>query len=239
MLMLISLAVRAEVDHMAKQSLRLVGPPWEPFLFEDRPQKGLATEVVVEALTRANYQTDVAIRPWRRVLIEAENGVADVLIGLWFNPERAKHYLYSEPYYTNKIGFVSNQKSTFVYKNLEDLKGLRIGVRKGASFGAEFDHAGFLNKSPTLDSASMLKMLALGRLDLGIGDRLILAHILQKEPELSKQIKFVEPLYTERPLHMAVMRSLPNHQKIINDFNRELVKMKREGRLQQIIDLYN
>jgi polar amino acid transport system substrate-binding protein len=62
---------------------------------------------------------------------------------------------------------------------------------------------------------------------------------LQKEPELSKQIKFVEPLYTERPLHMAVMRSLPNHQKIINDFNRELVKMKREGRLQQIIDLYN
>ena len=218
--------------------LRLVGPPWEPFLYEQQPRKGLATEIVVEALERSGYQFEIAIKPWRRVLAESKKNAADILIGLWFNAERAKSYAYSDPYYVNQISFITTKEKVFSYQKIGDLNGLRIGVRKGASFGDEFDEAYYLDKYPMLNSSSMLQMLALGRIDVGVDDRLILSRMLQKDSELGAQLSFVEGDLTSRPLHMAVTKSLPGHQQVIDDFNEALAKMKREGRLQEVIGRY-
>jgi polar amino acid transport system substrate-binding protein len=222
-----------------KGVLSLAGPPWVPFLYENSPRKGLATEIVSEALSRAGYQLEISIKPWRRVLAEAEKGVVDVLIGLWFNEQRAKNFYYSEPYYLNKINFVTLKSQAFTYQSLNEIKTRTIGVRKGASFGSDFDQASYLNKVSTLNSMSMLKMLALGRFEIGIDDRLILSRLMQKEPDLSAQLSMIEPSYTERALHMAVVKSLPGHRTIVDAFNRELAKMKQQGRLKEIIDSYS
>ena len=222
-----------------KKTLRLAGPPWEPFLYEQQPRKGLATEIVIEAFERAGYSVEVSIKPWRRVLAEAEKGMVDVLIGLWFNEQRASNFLYSDPYYVNQISFISDQSEVISYQKLDDLKGLKIGVRKGASFGHNFDNAAALNKTPMVNALSMLKMLALGRIDIGIGDHLILSRLMQKNKMLNEQLKFVEPAYTERELHMAIVKSLADHQAIVSAFNHHLRKMKQQGRVKEIIKTYS
>lgn len=228
-----------EAINTSKGVLRLAGPPWEPFLYETSPQKGLATEIVSQALKRSGYQLEISIKPWRRVLAEAEKGMVDVLIGLWFNPQRADSFYYSDPYYANKISFVAKKNKVFTYQSLNDMKGRTIGVRKGASFGTAFDQASYLSKVSTLNSISMLKMLSLGRFEVGIGDRLILSRLIQKSPDLSKTLSFIEPAYTERALHMGVVKSLPTHRLIVDDFNRQLANMKQQGRLKEIIDSYS
>ncbi|WP_156509051.1 ABC transporter substrate-binding protein, partial [Oleiphilus sp. HI0132] len=166
-------------------------------------------------------------------------GMVDVLIGLWFNEQRASNFLYSDPYYVNQISFISDQSEVISYQKLDDLKGLKIGVRKGASFGHNFDNAAGLNKTPMVNALSMLKMLALGRIDIGIGDHLILSRLMQKNKMLNEQLKFVEPAYTERELHMAIVKSLADHQAIVSAFNHHLRKMKQQGRVKEIIKTYS
>lgn len=223
---------------LADRTLVLSGPPWEPFLNEKNPEEGLATEIVVQAMAKAGYQTSVRITPWRRVLAEAKNGNIDVLVGLWFSEERAEIFSFSEPYYDNQIHFIARKESPFVYQGLGSLGNLRIGVRMGANFGKAFDEADYLNKVPVPNDMSMLQMLARGRLDLGVGDKLILQQLMTSEAALADSIEWIDPPMNTLPLHMAVVRTIPDHAEIVERFNSALSQMKHSGELSRIYQRY-
>ncbi len=236
LLLLILLSVTLESQG---RDLLIAGPPWPPFLNPDHPRKGVATEIVVSCLERAGYPAKVVIKPWPRVLAEAQRGDIDALIGLWYNPQRAERFYYTNPYYVNEIYLFRLRDRPIHYSGLEDLVGIRIGVRQNAWYGREFDKADFLEKVELNELLSILRMVSIGRLDAGVGDRLIVERLIESEPELNERLMLSEPAVSLLPLHMGVSRRHPDHREIVAKFNQALKALLDDGTLKAIYGSWN
>ncbi|WP_020407903.1 substrate-binding periplasmic protein [Hahella ganghwensis] len=216
------------------RDLLIAGPPWTPFLDPEHPRKGVATEIVVTCLERAGYPTKVVIKPWPRVLAEAGRGDIDALVGLWFSADRAELFHYSKPYYVNEIYLFRQRERLITTASLQSLQGISIGVRQNARYGSEFDKADFLQKVELNELINILRMVSVGRLDAGVGDRLIVQSLLQTEPGLRGKLVFSEPALSRMPLHMAVSRRNSEHRTIVSRFNAALREMLQDGTLANI-----
>ncbi len=214
--------------------LMLGGPPWLPFLNEHQPHSGLATQIVSRALNEAGYQTDVRIKPWVRILQETQHGTIDVLIGLWYSEERAADFAYSHPYYLNEIHLIAPAGANHVFTQLEALKGYRIGVRPRAAYGAEFDAADFLTKVEVPALVNIMRMIDVGRLELGVGDAMIFRYLLSENPGLIGRLTLLNPPLSQTPLHMAVSRKRKDHAEVVQRFNQALTRMHHAGVLEEI-----
>ncbi|OZG71800.1 hypothetical protein BTA51_19425 [Hahella sp. CCB-MM4] len=221
------------------RDLLIAGPPWPPFLIPDHPRKGVATEIVVTCLERAGYSAKVVIKPWPRVLAEARRGDIDALVGLWYNPERAEQFYYTNPYYVNEIYLFRLRDHPIHYSSLEDLVGISIGVRQNAWYGGEFDKADFLQKVELNELVSILRMVSIGRLDAGVGDRLIIQGLIESEPQLGDRLAFSEPAVSLLPLHMGMSRKHPDHREIVSRFNQALKELLDDGTLSNIYKDWN
>lgn len=226
-----SVAVAGQPD--APMTLLLNGPPWPPYLNEQMPEQGMATDIVMMALKQAGYQVEVKILPWSRVLHNLEKGLADVAIGLWDSPERQTTLAYSDPYYVNRIMLIGRKGDAHPYHSLDDLKGLRIGVRQNARYFQAFDFYPGLNKIELPSLENLLNMLVYDRLDVAIGDHLIAQGMMKHNAELGYRFEFKQLLVLQ-PLHMGVRRSHPLHQDIIQRFNAQLSQMIESGKLQHL-----
>ena len=74
----------------AQEVLKLVNDPWPPYTGETLPGKGIATEIVVTALRRAGYETQVTFVPWKRALKGTIDGTYDILITTSYNDDRGQ-----------------------------------------------------------------------------------------------------------------------------------------------------
>lgn len=61
-----------------------------------------------------------------------DNGQVDIVIGTYtITPERQASYSFSNPYYTDEIGFLVNKSSHF--SSIKDMNGVTIGVAQGST----------------------------------------------------------------------------------------------------------
>ncbi|MFE8070301.1 transporter substrate-binding domain-containing protein [Marinobacteraceae bacterium S3BR75-40.1] len=205
------------------RELVLVGPPWPPYLDPERDNQGFANEIVLAALQAAGYpDIKVKLEPWRRVLWDAQNSVADGLIGIWYAPEREKLALFSEPYFVSPIMAILPADTTLQPRSPKQLAGLRVAHREGARFGAVFDDAREFEHVPVSTTANVLNMVARGRVDAGVEDGLIAEAFLRAEPEARKRLRLSEHTLLSQPLHFGVIRGRPHAAQLVEDFNRGL-----------------
>lgn len=61
-----------------------------------------------------------------------DNGQVDIVIGTYtITPERQASYSFSNPYYTDEVGFLVNKASK--YSSIKDMNGATIGVAQGST----------------------------------------------------------------------------------------------------------
>lgn len=61
-----------------------------------------------------------------------DNGQVDIVIGTYtITPERQASYSFSDPYYTDEVGFLVNKSSN--YSSIKDMDGATIGVAQGST----------------------------------------------------------------------------------------------------------
>lgn len=77
--------------------LRLVANPWPPFNDQGLPGKGLASDLVEQALKRVGYSTSYVEVPWERAVLGLKRGDYDVLINAWYSAERTEYGYFSSP----------------------------------------------------------------------------------------------------------------------------------------------
>ena len=73
--------------------LRLVADPWPPFNDQRLLGKGLASDLVEQALARAGYTTSYVEVPWERAVLGLKRGNYDVLINAWYSAYRSEYGL--------------------------------------------------------------------------------------------------------------------------------------------------
>ena len=238
-LLVLQLLLAAVACAEQPRPLMLIGPPWPPYLDPRNPGQGLATEIVLASLAAGGFpHSQIHLRPWRRVLLEAGQGQVDGLIGLWHSEERESKFLFSEPYLASPIVLVLPKETELIPGSFQELEGLRLAYRKGASFGATFDDSDRLDKYPVGGTLSMARMVARGRMDAGLEDGLVLEQLMQHHPDLKALLHLVKPPLLKQPLHFAAPVERPGAGQLVEAFNRGLKRIRADGRYKALLEGY-
>ncbi|MCG7495710.1 transporter substrate-binding domain-containing protein [Vibrio sp. Of7-15] len=204
---------------------------WEPFYSDTLLNNGIVNEIVDTAFKEAGYTTDIQFFSWRRAMQNVKEGNTDVLLGAYYTEERNKIYRYSKPIFDIDIGLIALEELGIVqYDQLEDLKKYTIGVGDDWSYGEEFDSATYLNKDPVISSTQNVRKLFRNRVDMiAMAIPVFKYEYNQIRRNKKNKVVILKPLLASQPIYIMVGRSLPDGEKIIEDFNRGLDIIKKNG----------
>jgi ABC-type amino acid transport substrate-binding protein len=205
--------------------LHLVSTAWPPFTNPPgEPQ--FALDLVYEALKRIGVTAETAIVDEGRLTPSLLKGEFDGSAALWKDAEREEVLVYSEPYLENRLILVGRRGSDVSATRLAALKGKRIVLVGGYSYGDEVrDGSGPMFIRSRSEEDSVAKLLA-NEADYTLMDELVVEYILNNYGEQARNRLQVgsTPLIT-RTLHFAIRRSRPGAEGLVNRFNGELRRM--------------
>ncbi|MEJ2044863.1 MAG: transporter substrate-binding domain-containing protein [Reinekea sp.] len=210
---------------------------WPPFVDPAAPGNGLSLEIITAAFKTQGYEVQYKDIPWVRAVDGVKNGTYDILPDAWMAEARKADFLYSEPYATNEINFITRKDDPFEYTGLSSLKGKTVGVINGFAYDEEFMGSSEFERSGVPDFQKNIKKLLIKRIDITLEDRIVAKHILtQEDPAALSQIRFSEKSLSHEELYIAAGYKNPRHEEIISAFNKGLEIIKADGRLDKILN---
>ena len=225
---------------LAQETLILTDTIWPPYQYEENGQiTGIAIDIVQEAAQRLGYTLEIQTLPWKRALRNAEIGDADGVLSALFTQERAQYLYYtSEPLFeVRTVMFTLKESPLTQLSSLEDLKGQRIGMVSGYSYGEEFDNFPGLQKYACKDDAVLVQNLSKSRIDVAVAHEFVFKFASR---QLGLQDRFKE-VYTlsQYPSYLTFSKTLGEKgQQLVKDFDQVLREMKNSGRIEAIINSY-
>jgi ABC-type amino acid transport substrate-binding protein len=199
---------------------------------EKQNPRGIMIEILrqIEFITGDHFQFELL--PWKRAFVSAERGVGGI-VGLSKTSEREIIFDYSDPLYEDDIYIVVHQGHELPFKTLADLKGKKIGIQLGASYGNEVDLAisnGLFPVESVLNQVSRMKMVLHDRVDAAFfGNGLVgLDLLFASDTELSaarKEFVVLPTPLSKDLLYLGLPKSMNKKQWLIQ-FNKALAEIK-------------
>lgn len=200
---------------------------------------GADADIVSEVCIRLGIEPEFQVMPWKRVLKNAEDGDISAVLALLFKEERTKVLYYTkEPIHINRDSVIALKGSGMKISGLDDLKGKKVGVMSGYSYGPDFDNYKELNKILCDDHKSLIRILDAGRID---------AAVAAETPFMfnSKKMGFKDRFETvyvisENPAYTGFsQKSCGENGKIMAEkFSEVLRQLKAEGMIEKIMEKY-
>ncbi len=218
------------------EALQVTGSLWTPYMDDQLPNGGLATDLVRTALARAGYEVEPNIEGWSRAYQGTAVGVYDAVAAVWQNDQRSEDLLFSEPYLMNDIVLLARKGVLIDYANLSDLAGYRIGVVRGYAYEDAFDRSMNLNRVTNYYLIQNLLLLRKGKLEVIVGDKWsIFYQISRYMPDDLEEFRLLPKPLARRALRFGVSRQNPEAALIIDRFNQAIAGMKQDGSYEDIV----
>lgn len=209
-----------------------------PFMYAGRD--GQPHGVYPLLLRTLFMQLDVPLRlvclPWPRALSgleRAEHGVG----GIYLTAERQARHDFSQALHVETLKVYARRGSLRLFDRIDDLRGLRVGVLRGWSYGDAFDaaaRAGLFRAEPVAADAQNFGKLERGFLDVAVaieqaGEALLSAGDYPSVRALPNPL-------TENATYLAFNKSA-QQQALIARFDEQLEKLRRNGEHARIVSL--
>lgn len=219
------------------KTFSLITGDWYPYIGGKLKNQGWTMEVAKAALETQGYTVSLRLVPWQRAVAESKQGTADALFLSYYVKEREKWYVFSNSMGQARTGFFALKSHYIKFKTLQNLKGLTVGLTRGAAISPEFDRAIFFKKEETADDLGSLKKLLKGRIDLYAGPELVAKHLMKNEftVDQRERIEFLEPPLANHDLYAAISKRADNYQQKLYDFNLGLKIIKENGLYKNIL----
>lgn len=220
------------VAALAQELLVNVDDANPPFMFA---RNGTAAGVYPVLMAAVFHEMGAEVRilpkPWRRALAELDAGTAG-LGGIYKNSERLKRFDYSDPMFVERVSLYSLRTDASRYAGVADLRGKRVGVIRGWSYGDEFDEArkaGLMTVEEVNSDAQNFAKLSVGRLDV------VIAIVEAAEPQLRihRDVQLAGAM-AENPTYLAFSKSA-GKLGFIERFNAALARLKKSGVVARIV----
>ena len=211
---------------------------WYPFSYrtEDGVLTGVMVDGMAEALKRNGLQLDIQEdRPWKRIIYDLEGGNVDMVLGAYWNSERAAKFHYSEVMGTDELRVFVKRGREFPFTSFADLIG-RSGMHLlGGSLGDEFDAFSeqYLDLQEIPQSDTIVTMLHKERADYGIlgyVEGLKFMHSLGLEDHITALPK---PILSNA-MHVLISKSAPCAAHV-DKINETIRQMQSDGTLDKIL----
>lgn len=148
-----------------------------PPLVREAGAPGGLQELVAELCKRAGVTAKTQFVPWRRALFLATSMTATAIYPLTRLPEREKQYRWLVPLYEENYVLLTLRGRLLP---LEEMKGKRIALLRGAAQGAALKELGFTQLVEAASIEEVHRFVTGGMADAAFGERRIIAASLQK-----------------------------------------------------------
>jgi ABC-type amino acid transport substrate-binding protein len=201
--------------------LRLVSTAWPPFT--NAPgQPRFALDLVEAAFGRIGLTSATSIVDAAQFTTSLLEGPFDGSAAAWKDAARERALIFSQPYLENRLILVGRTGSDVTATKLNDLRGKRIAIVAGYSYGDGVDLTGpvFVR---TASEEQCLEQLLASKVDYTLMDELVVQYITTHHAaEAKSRLRFGRTPLMTRPLYLAVRRSLPDAAAIVDKFNAQL-----------------
>jgi len=212
-------------------------PTGVPFTFLDPKTnriEGMMVDLIQEVGKDAGFKVEIQPMPFSTLVPSLTAGKIDIIsAAMSATPERAKVVDFTNDVYNYGEGLVVPATDTKDYTDFSDMKGKRIGAQIGTNYINVLKASGVFSEVAAYDALpDVLRDVANGRIDAGVGDYPILAYTLSqgRYPQL-RLVKSYKPTVMG-PVNIAVKKGNTELQEKIN---KSLAAMKADGRLDKIL----
>ncbi|GGY50274.1 amino acid ABC transporter substrate-binding protein [Bacterioplanes sanyensis] len=243
---LLAAAAQPVLAACPKDQVRIGWEPWAPYSVQENGEyTGLDLDIAKAVLADMGCNVEFVQRPWKRLLLEIEQGKVDMTASASRNAEREQYGFFSEPYRTESVVLFVGAGQSANYSNIQGLKDIAaadfdLGIARGYYYGEEYaalesDPSFKDNLQSAGDDVTNYKKLAAKRLDGFLADPFSAAASL-KELGLSDKVEQHATIYSDDIYFLISRKS--SSQAFVDAFNQSLSAMKADGRIQTIIDQY-
>lgn len=190
-------------------NIQLAATEWCPYVCNNEKKPGFIVEYLRELLSSYDVSLDVFVLPWSRAIFSARQGTYDGL--LTAVPSEAPDFLFSSVATGSyQMCFFGSTELDFHYDNREALQGKTLGIIHNYGYGEPIDgiiEAPVKGESiyPIASSDALnqlIEMTRLGRIDLFVEDRMVVANTLIEHPHKTQLGKF--SCFEEIPFFTAI-----------------------------------
>jgi len=209
-------------------------PPYE-FNHQGKPD-GILVSIVEMLFEKFNIPLELKYLPFKRAYESAKKGNIDGLFNFYKTKHRQNYFDYSEAVIKNPLVFFVRKDSNITFNTLNDLKGLKIGVINGYTYGEEFDESQlFIIDKGSNSHKSNFKKLLFGIIDTYPCDKLVGINVALENKYMSEFKILPNPLKIMNG-HIGFTKG--QHQKVIKKINAIIVEMHQKGEIDTIINQY-
>lgn len=217
--------------------LRAAQTAWPPFIMESPFGRGIAHDMIVQALTSSGYQVQFTEKPWSRILKETMKGKNDVIIAIWKTEEREKTLLFTEPYMYSQMAVVSLRGSDFNFKSIDSFKEQRVALINGYAYAGNLLDYQEMERVISIDLPNSIRLILTGRADALVTDEVVGEWTIKEMGVDRQQLYFSDIYLDSTPLYAAVRKSHPQAEQIIAALN-EYFRLKSEHQLKVLKEKY-
>lgn len=207
----------------------------------DGQAEGIMMDVLEEVSKRTGIEFTYTLSTWNRA-VESSRAGQGAIIGFSKNKERQMYWDYSEPMYFDDIVLVALKKDKINFDGLESLKGMKVAIKRGSSYGDDFEAAvnnNIIIPVETEDRAGQMRMLNMGRVDLVLlsPGNIALQSIIAENKWLQEnkdQFEILSPIYKQDPNYLGMPKSMGKSH-LLPPINKALKEMFEDGTHSRIV----
>ena len=208
-------------------------PPYE--YSEDRKPTGILVEIVETIFRKADIQLVLKYLPFKRAFTEAKHGQIDGLFNFYKNDNRLIYFDYSDAVIENPLVFFVRKDSAISFTKLKDLRGLKIGVMRGYTYGDDFDASVYFTLDEANSHTSNFKKLLYGRVDAYPCDKMVGIYVARKAGLMSEFKILPNPL---KIMDGHIGFTKDKHTDVVKKINNVISDMKEKNEIQDIFDKF-
>ncbi|OUS26909.1 hypothetical protein A9Q99_16995 [Gammaproteobacteria bacterium 45_16_T64] len=198
---------------------------------------GLYPVLISAVFERMGYRAEAKGYPWKRALHLGEVGKSGIG-GIYMNEERVKIYDYSDPLYDEELVVYVQKGKEFSFNDVADLRGKKVGLNYGWSYGDAIDRAResgvFVSDDSVRNNVANFKKLVGGRIDCFVVDELAARKIIAEQGLEDKVVRLDSAISINSGY--LVFSKNRNDQELLADFNRTLQIMRDEHSYDELVD---
>ncbi len=222
----------------SQKTVTLATDSLPPYHSPDIKDYGFFAEIVKEAFAIKDYELKIEFVPWNRAMEYGEKGIYDGVIGALYNDERAISFLFSDSVYPYKFILYTNKSSIKSRKEFDQMKNLKLGQVKGYHYPIEKT---LIKNYSIIYSNSIqnnLNALINKRVDFIIESNPVIENLISTKFKDKANLIHGIDVFSENDFFIMISKKAPNSSLILEDFNKGLKEIKKNGTYDKILKKY-
>jgi len=219
------------------QSLKLASDIWPPFTDTEHKQS-IAIDIVSEALHRIQIKNTTSIVDFQHVIEGIKSNKYDGSAAFWKTKGREKSMIFSAPYLENQLVLVGKQGADINFSSNARLQYKKLGLVAGYSYDEKLLNDPMIDIVFSKNDQQNLEKLLSNEIDYFLVDNLLIQYMLNVQlNDVKKYLSISDKPFATKTLHLAINKDVDNAENIIQEFDKQIKLMMKNGTYNKIMQL--